>query len=79
MARVPRAGEKSSANAEASPEEDETMELVKRTTPRQDGDYTKTVDECLHVKLTKHHFEACGAEKPEHKSTLWHEKNPTSK
>ena len=72
MAKVNRAVKTSSDKAEASrdEDEDETMFLMKRTTARQDEDYAKTVDECLHVKLTKHHFEACGAEKPEHKSTL---------
>ena len=79
MAKVIRAGKTSSHKAEASSEEEETMELVKRTTPRQDEDYTKTVDECLHLKLTEHHFTTCGAEKPAHKSMLWHEKNLTSK
>ena len=78
MAKVIRAGKTSSDKAEASSEDEETIDLVKRTTPIQDDDYTKTVDECLHVKLTKHHFEACGANKPGHKSVLYHAKNPLS-
>ena len=78
VAKVIRAGKTSSHKAEASSEEEETMELVKRTTPRQDEDYAKTVDECLHVKLTGHHLKACGTEKPGHKSVLYHAKNPLS-
>jgi len=44
----------------------------------RDKDYAKTIDECLHIELTKHHFVACGAEEPQHKSTLYHKKNPMS-
>ena len=80
MAKVNAAGKKSSRKAEATTDDDDIIVLEKRPTPRQgrDEDYAKTIDECLHVKLTKHHFDACGAEKPEHKSTLWHQKNPMS-
>ena len=53
-------------------EVDETMLLTKKDV------YAKTVDECLHVKLTGHHLKACGTEKPGHKSVLYHAKNPLS-
>ena len=64
--------------AEATTDDDNIIVLEKRPTPRQGGDedYAKTIDECLHVELTKHHFVACGAEKPQHRSTMYYKKNP---
>ena len=82
--KVPKAkakGKNSSRKAtEALSDDDDIIHLEKRPTPRQGGDkdYAKTTDECLHVELTKQHFVACGAEKPQHKSALCTKKNPLS-
>ena len=69
---------KKTASCKAPPEE--TIILEKKATGRggEDKDYPKTIDACLHVKLTKELFVACGAEKPEHKATFWHKNNPLS-
>jgi hypothetical protein len=74
LAKVNRAADKSPDKVEESSDDevDETMLLTKKDV------YAKTVDECLHVKLTRHHFKACGMEKPGHKSMLYHTKNPLS-
>ena len=80
MAKVNATGKKSSRKTEAATDVDDNIFLEKRPTPRQGGDedYAKTIGECLQVELTKHHFVVCGAEKPQHKSTLYHKKNPMS-
>ena len=69
---------KKTASCKAPPEE--TIILEKKATGRggEGKDYPKTIDACLHVKLTKELFVACGAEKPEHKATFWHKNNPLS-
>ena len=58
-------------------DDDDIIDLEKRSTPRQGGDedYDKTTDECLHVGLTKRYFVACSAVKPRHKSALCIKKN----
>jgi hypothetical protein len=40
---------------QAQSDDDDIIDLEKRSTPRQGGDedYAKTTDECLHVELTK--------------------------
>ena len=71
---------KTTKTTEAQSDVDDIVDLEKRSTPRQgeDEDYAKTVDECVHVELTKQYFVACGTEKPRHKSALCNNKNPMS-
>jgi len=74
LAKVNLAADKSPDKVKESSDDevDETMLLTKKDV------YAKTVDECLHVKLTGHHLKACGTEKPGHKSVLYHAKNTLS-